>query len=313
MRYLVSIPGLTHYPGPRGPEWARDLGPDEILDLLRHVDELGLDFVNVSTHFAMHESLVETMGPVWPHSLSASGILLGATSRIQVFCKVVVPYHRPIELAKALATLDVMSGERLVPVPLVGYMEWEFDLVGEPIGERGSITDEYVAAMIELWTAERPRFSGKRVSFADIAFEPRPRRELPLWFGGRAKAALRRVARYGHGWVSYATPHVEIPAMIDYIRSQPEFERRKPSLEVYANLVERTRDLNTHADPSPPTPLVGAEAIIDRVGRLSELGVTITTADVSGGRGPGDGPATSAEEWCDRMSWFAEEVMGPTR
>ena len=90
----------------------------------------------VPEHIVVHPSLVPRTGPFWVHSLSAAGFVLGATTTIKVACLVVVPYHRPIELAKALATLDHLSGGRLVVVALTGWSEWEFSTLGIPFTSR---------------------------------------------------------------------------------------------------------------------------------------------------------------------------------
>src|SRR3546814_8627953 len=76
--------------------------------------------------------------------------------------------------AKAWSTLDWLSGGRATAVVAVGWLKEEFDLLGVPFHERGAMTDEYVQAMLALWTQEKPEFEGKYVSFRDVGYEPKP-------------------------------------------------------------------------------------------------------------------------------------------
>jgi probable F420-dependent oxidoreductase len=226
VKFSLKVPGLDLYPG-RGTHWWRHIQPQELVAIVRRIEELGYDQVNVATHFAMDRESTAEMGARWTHSLSAAGFILGATTRLRVACLVVVPYHQPIELAKALSTLDFLSGGRLTVLALVGYKPWEFELLGVPFGERGPITDEYVEAMQTLWTQERPEFHGRYVSFSDVVFEPKPvQQPLPVWFGGRTKAAMRRIARFGDGWLPYATPRSQFREMVEHIYEQPSFQLR---------------------------------------------------------------------------------------
>ncbi|MGE3917491.1 MAG: LLM class flavin-dependent oxidoreductase, partial [Hyphomicrobiaceae bacterium] len=81
-------------------------------------------------------------------------------------------------------------------------MEEEFRLLGAPFKERGAVTDEYIEAFKELWTAERPSYEGKHVSFKDLIFSPKPVQAggPPIWVGGESPAALRRTAKLGDAW-----------------------------------------------------------------------------------------------------------------
>jgi len=112
--------------------------------------------------------------------------------------------HRPAVLAaKMLATLDVLSGGRLVVGIGAGWLKTEFDaVVTTPYPERGAVTDEYIDAFKLLWTERSPRFAGRYTRFDGIVLEPKPvqRPHPPLWIGGEGPAALRRAARVGDAW-----------------------------------------------------------------------------------------------------------------
>jgi probable F420-dependent oxidoreductase len=115
----------------------------------------------------------------------------------------ILPYRNPIVTAKMLASLDVLSGGRVIVGAGVGWMKEEFETIRtEAFSERGKVTDEYIAAFRELWTSDNPSFSGKYCSFSNIIFLPKPVQKptIPIWIGGHSKQAIRRAARLGDGW-----------------------------------------------------------------------------------------------------------------
>jgi probable F420-dependent oxidoreductase len=102
-----------------------------------------------------------------------------------------------------LATLDLLSGGRLVVGIGAGWLKAEFDaVVGTPFAERGAVTDEYIDVFRALWSERAPRFAGRHTHFDNILFEPKPlqRPHPPIWVGGEGGPALRRAARVGAAW-----------------------------------------------------------------------------------------------------------------
>ncbi len=318
VRFCVTIPGLTLFQGHGGqPRWATDITSAQIAQIARRADLLGFDYLSVSWHVAMQDGEpAENFGRRWPHTFATAGFLLGATERIRLLTLTVVPCEPPLQMAKAFATLDWISGGRTIPVLLAGYLEWEFRLLGVSLEDRGPMMDEYIAAMSELWTADTAAFDGRFVQFADVVFEPKPRQEpFPLWFGGRTKAALRRIARSGSGWQSYATPFSEMRSHIEYIRSQPEFVAAPRPLDVLAYFVESTHDAVSHAHVRTRQEIVGNDAIIEQLHYLGSIGVDVTIAPLDSMAGP-DGmklPIASVSDYLERLEWFAEEIMPAAR
>ena len=146
--------------------------------------------------------MVGLMGPSWSHAMTVMSFVAGATSRIVVDSSVIVlPYHDPVVFAKAVSTLDVLSGGRVRVSIGVGHAEREFEILRVPFHERGRLTDEYLEAIIELWTSDVPEFHGTYVDFADVAFEPKPVQQPhpPIWIGGnsRRRCGARRVTTAG--------------------------------------------------------------------------------------------------------------------
>jgi probable F420-dependent oxidoreductase len=319
VKFTTHLPGMTLYGG--GDHWWKSITTDQIVHIARELDRLDYDYITLTEHLYMHPDFVPQFGPRWTHSLSAAGFVLGATQKIRVVCLVVVPYHGAIELAKALASLDFLSGGRLVCLALTGYQEWEFATLRVPFSERGRMTDEYVDAMRELWTSDRPRFDGKFVSFDDVVFEPKPiQQPLPIWMGGRTHAALRRVARRGDAWISYMTRRAEVPAMLEYLYAQPEVARRATPLEISLPLYEGERDPVTHVLLKQPRVVLQADRVVEQARTIAALGATVTDADAPLGtsvfqndRDDAPPPTKSFADYLERIQWFAEEVMPSAR
>ena len=229
MRFSTGMPGLTRYPPGYSPEWAMELTSADFQQIARRSEELGYDSINIPEHIVMPDDLAPAMGAYWPSAPTAMSFVAGATTRVQAnSCLIVLPYHNPIVLAKTVATLDVMSGGRVMLTFGVGHAENEFKSLGVPFHRRGRITDEYVEAMVALWTEEAPSYLGEFVQFDGIRFEPKPvqRPYPPIWFGGNSSAALRRVARYGTGWMPWLVTPEELPGRLDELRQMPGYGER---------------------------------------------------------------------------------------
>ena len=129
------------------------------------------------------------------------GVLVGLTSRVKIGTSVlVVPYRNPVVTAKMLATLDVMSGGRMILGAGVGWMKEEFEtLQAPPFTERGKVTDEYLRLMRDMWTKEPVEFMGAHYRLPSVSAMPKPRQKggIPIWIGRphRRRAAPHRRAR----------------------------------------------------------------------------------------------------------------------
>jgi probable F420-dependent oxidoreductase len=277
VHFAVAMPGLSHYP-PLTQPWHLDLGPADFQRLARTVDELGYDSIVVSEHILLPNDMAELMGPYWTHAFTSMCFIAGATTRIRVSAGVIVlPYHDPVVMAKAVATLDVLSGGRVTVAVGVGHAEREFEVLRVPFHQRGRLTDEYLAAMVELWTSDEPCFHGEYIDFEDIAFEPKPvqRPHPPIWIGGNSRAAMRRAAAH-EAWLPWLITPAELPECLDYIRSRPEFgdPDRPFDVAMDVSMVPVDEHHLPVSDPSRPRPPVGMQELIDTIGELSEVGVT---------------------------------------
>ena len=140
---------------------------------------------------------------------------------------VILPQRNPVVLAKQVASLDVLSGGRLLLGVGAGYLEPEMTAVGVPRSERGGRTDEYLDAMTALWTQEAPAFHGRYASFDKVDAHPRPARPggPRIVIGGHSPAAFRRAVARGHGWYGNGTVDDLVRCLDGLKRAAAEVER----------------------------------------------------------------------------------------
>jgi probable F420-dependent oxidoreductase len=178
-------------------QWVEGL-PDP--GLLRAVAEtaegLGYDSIWAGDHISFHNPIVDVT--------VALATFAACTERITIGSGIVLlPLRPPALVAKEFASLDWLSGGRVVlGIGVGGEGEGDFAAVGVPRSERGARTDEAMLALRELFRGEAS-FSGRFFSFEGVRIEPAPVQAggPPLWVGGRSEAARRRAGRLGDGWM----------------------------------------------------------------------------------------------------------------
>jgi probable F420-dependent oxidoreductase len=118
---------------------------------------------------------------------------------------IILPQRNPLVLAKELASVDVLSGGRLIFGLGIGYLKPEFDALGIPFEQKGARTLDYLQAMLAMWTQEKPAYTGRFVRFAGIQAMPRPvqKPHPPIVIGGHTPAAFRRAVEHGNGWYGF--------------------------------------------------------------------------------------------------------------
>jgi probable F420-dependent oxidoreductase len=135
--------------------------------------------------------------------LVALGYVAGATTRLKLLTNLVVaPYRNPFLLAKAAATVDKLSGGRLILGLGAGYQKSEFFALGIDFEERNALFDEVLEALPLHWSGEPFSFEGRHFSARDVIARPRPvQSPIPIWIGGNSKLSRRRVASKAQGWM----------------------------------------------------------------------------------------------------------------
>jgi probable F420-dependent oxidoreductase len=206
VEFGISLPG-------RGPL----AKPDQVLAIAAKADALGYASIFVTDHVVLPASMARS---VYPYSstgqlpggaaqdylepLAMLGALSRATRRARLGTSVlVVPYRHPLVTAKILATIDQLSGGRVILGVGVGWLREEFEALGAPpFEERGAVTDEYLRFMRATWTTDPVTFAGRYVSVNGVHALPKPVQAggIPVWIGGHTDAAVRRAATLGDGW-----------------------------------------------------------------------------------------------------------------
>jgi len=188
-------------------------GIDDVQAIVRlaiRAEELGFDSVWASDHVFNVSYVFERIGDKpYYDPLTILSYVAAVTTRIRLGTSVLVlPYHHPMRLAKAAATLDVLSGGRVILGVGVGVIEQEFNALGSVYAERGASTDETIAIMQALWTQAVPSHQGRLYRFSGMPFAPKPvqKPHIPIVIGGVSQAAIRRAARVGNGWHPLAMP-----------------------------------------------------------------------------------------------------------
>jgi probable F420-dependent oxidoreductase len=190
------------------PHYGRPIEIPRILEVARRAEERGLDSVWVTDHVIVPTQTNVIYREDMLDPLAVLPWLAGVTHRIALGTSVVIlPYRSPIPVAKLLASVDVLSGGRLIVGAAIGWLEGEFDALGVPFKERVSRSEEALELFRTLWTHEHPEIETKRHRLHDVTVSPMPLQKPrpPLYVGGNSEGALRRVARLGDGWHATAT------------------------------------------------------------------------------------------------------------
>jgi probable F420-dependent oxidoreductase len=148
---------------------------------------------------------------------------------------IILPQRNPLVLAKELASVDVLSNGRLIFGIGIGYLKPEFEAIGAPFDHKGPRTEEFLAAMIAMWSKEKPEYRGRFVSFGGVNAMPRPvqKPHPEIVFGGHTKDAYGRAARLAKGWFGFALDHEGTAKCIEGLKAAcKEAGRRFEDVEI---------------------------------------------------------------------------------
>ena len=212
--------------------------------------------------------------------------IASATERVRIGTTVaIVPYRNPILQAKMFATLDVLTGGRVVCGVGVGWLEKEFDVLGASYPNRGPVTDEYLEIFSTLWADQEPEYHGEFYDFDGIYFAPKPVQQprIPIWVGGHTRRAIRRTIKYGDAWHPTRQTPEFVAEHLPYLRNFSEEVGRDPS-EITISL-KRTlhfTDLGMSEGPanrSNGALIASTGEVIENVEACAEIGIGQLTFD----------------------------------
>ena len=313
MDYVIGVPG--------GGPLAK---PDTMIALARRIEGLGFGHIGVGDHIVIPREVrsrypyTETgefrgggTGDAF-EQMTMLSFLAGQTSTVRLLTTVtVLPHRSPVQTAKTVASLDVLSGGRLSLGVGVGWMREEFEVIGAPsFDERGAASNEYLEAFIELWTSDNPTFKGKYCEFSNIFFEPKPLQKPhpPIWVAGESPPAIRRAARFGKVWFPVGNnprfpllTHEQLTEARDRLHRYAEEYGRDPSqMEIAygANWYDE-KSAQQLPDGQRRTFTGSAEQIAGDIRALEELGVGYIWLFFG---------APTFEGSVERMEYFAREI-----
>ncbi|MDX2594397.1 MULTISPECIES: LLM class F420-dependent oxidoreductase [Streptomyces] len=201
--------------------WEAAAGPADLVEIARAVERAGFDYLACCDHVGVPRRLAPAMSTVWYDPVATLAHLAAVTRRVRLLSHVaVVGLRHPLVTAKQYATLDHLSGGRLVLGVGAGHVREEFEALGVDFERRGAVLDEAIDALrAALGPEEFPEHHGKLYDFAGLGQRPRPAQpHVPLWVGGSSPAAVRRAALRGDGWLPQGDPRDRLPGQIERLR-----------------------------------------------------------------------------------------------
>lgn len=236
-------------------------------------------------------------------------VAAGASESIRVHTNLFIPALRnPFLGAKAISSLDVVSGGRVILGVGAGYVRDEFDALGARFDVRNRVLDESIVAMRKAWSGESVVDSGETWEARGNTMLPQPvqRPHPPIWVGGNSERAMRRAVELGDGWSPFPAGRAGAAAIrTGELRSVSQLGERIISAREHAEAIGRTseldvcfvpRGLRQQIEEHPLDP----QEVIDSCGELAEVGVTWVTVALAG---------DSLEEQLEAIQRFGAEIL----
>jgi len=189
------------------------------------------------------------------------------TDKARLGSSVFILGHRhPVVMAKMLASIDALSGGRLICGVGVGWWKEELEILGVPFHARGRQADEAIRVFKALWTMDNPAFEGEFFKFRDIGFAPKPvqKPHPPIWVGGDSPGAFRRVATLGEGWHATCKTPAQFKEALGRLRAAADAAGRR----------FETIELSLRFGLSDALLAQGAQAVVDQLGEFKRLGLS---------------------------------------
>lgn len=301
MRHWVTYPLVSH---PYDPAF---VSKDAIVRFAQTAEAAGFSGIGFTDHPAPSHKWLVSGGHDALDPFAALAFVAAVTDRLLLIPNILVlPYRNPFVVAKAVATIDALSGGRFVLSTATGYLRAEYAALGVDIAERNDLFDEALEVLRGVWDHDDFAFEGRHFTASGQTVNPKPHR-VPIWIGGNSRRTRQRVVDGADGWNPFPAPaamqrtvktpvlesHEDLARMLDDLwRRMDEAGRDQSSVDVsFSNLVGRAPG---HDD-------FQADAYLAGVDELAALGVTWTSTSV-----PGD----SLEHALETLQQYGEEVIG---
>jgi probable F420-dependent oxidoreductase len=309
---LWSIMAMKHwftYPLIEHPASAELMSREGVIRVAKAAETAGFDGIGFTDHPAPSQKWLEGGGHDALDPFVALAVVAGATERLRLIPNIVVlPYRNPFVVAKAAATLDLLSQGRFVLSTASGYLRSEYRSLGVEFENRNRLYDEALEVLRGVWSQDEFRYEGIGFTATGVSANPKPA-ELPIWIGGNSARARRRVVAYGDGWNPFPAPEwLAATARTVVLEGLADL---RPMLDHLWSLADEAGRSREEIDVAFTTGLPGAAdarfdpaAHLDTLDRMTTMGITWNSTSV-----PGD----SVDRAVDAVERYGAEVIGAAR
>lgn len=302
MRFSVTYPLISH---PYNPEF---LTKEGLVRFCVAAERAGFDGIGFTDHPAPTHRWLTAGGHDAVDPLVALAFCAAVTDRIRLIPNILVlPYRNPFVVAKAVATIDALSGGRFTLAVATGYLRGEYRALGVDFEQRNALFDDAVEAIRGIWSEDDYTREGAGYQAHGQTANPKPSPHPPIWIGGNSRQSRRRVARYGDGWSPFPAPRQLARTAKSPVLETPD-DLAVMLDELWHLLDECGRDRATidvafgsGAGGDPGSDSFDPEAQLAALDELAALGVTWSGVGV-----PGD----SLDHAVEALERFGESVIG---
>jgi probable F420-dependent oxidoreductase len=276
--------------------------PAGIAESARLLERLGFAAGIVTDHPCPTARWLDSFGHQAHDPFVLLSFTAAATTRLRLLTGILVlPYRNPFLTARAISSLDVFSGGRVILGVAAGYLRSEFNALGADFERRNELTDEYLAALQAAWGADEFNFEGTgyRASRARILPHPTQQPHPPIWVGGNSPRAIRRAVEFGDAWYPvYTLGELSVDSNALAITEDSQLRERIQYMHDRCEKVGRERPPEIQViEPLGGLGEWSVNAIVDRLSKLMELGVSGVSTAIEG---------KDRAEWWDNAERYAE-------
>jgi probable F420-dependent oxidoreductase len=283
-----------------------------IAEMTQALEQAGIDACYVTDHPAPSDRWLQSGGHHALDPFVALSFAAAATTRLKLHANIIViPYRNPFMTAKSVASLDVLSGGRVIMGIGSGYLEGEFKALGAQFAGRGVLMDEAIELMKLVWTGQSVAFSGQYFQADGNTALPVPLQHPhpPIWVGGNGDRAIRRAVETCDGWSPFPVKgKFSARVRTDEIASVEDLKRKIEQAKEMGDKIGRIKPLDVCMTPfamtMQTTDAPEAAPIVDGLAALAEVGVTWTSIAL---------PCRDRRHYLDNIDWFAREVIAVVR
>ena len=288
------------------------IGAAAISEFARALEAAAFDAGYVTEHPFPPDAWLRAGGHHALDPFVALAVAASATQRLRLHTNILVlPYRNPFLTAKAVASLDAVSGGRVILGVAAGYLEAEYRALGADFARRNQLADDALLAMKRAWSGTSVRWDGPGYQAIGNTMLPTPvqKPHPPIWIGGNSRLAARRAVRHGQGW----SPFPVKAAFGRHTRTAPlesidDLAARIRELRDHAGKIGRSEPLDVNFVPfglaMNPTTTPDPDAFCEQVVRLAEIGVTWLSVGL---------PGPSRAAYCEHAARFGEQVIARIR